>query len=169
MSTIAGLSSIYNSLLTGAVASTVSKTSIPGLAQTAADLSSQSGIVATFEAASSSSLTYDATGLLNSLVQAGTLIQPALTPTKGLSPQVTVQASASQGVINSFSKELSNTLSSSIPVTSGLYTASGATEGLSSNVSANWASILKINPNLSSTVISDSFNQGIVGTLSTTA
>ena len=38
MSTIAGLSSIYNSLLTGAVASTVSKTSIPGLAQTAADL-----------------------------------------------------------------------------------------------------------------------------------
>jgi hypothetical protein len=160
MSTVSGLTPIYNSLLIGTVTPSVTRSAIPGLAQTAASISYQSGIVATLGEVSSSALTYDATGLLNSIAQAGTLTQPALTPSQGLSAQSTVQNLINQDVVNSLP---------STPATSGIYTASGVLAGLSSTASANWASYLKSNPNLAATVITDSFNQGIVGTLSTIA
>ena len=160
MSTISGLSSIYNSLLIGTVPSTVSRTSIPDVSQTAVTLSTQNGIVVTLGGGSTSPLTYDASGLLNTIAQAGALTQPTLTTSQGLSAQYTVQTLFNQGVINTLS---------STPATSGIYTASGSVQGLTSNTSANWAEILKANPNFASTVISDSFNQGIIGTLSITA
>ena len=53
--------------------------------------------------------------------------------------------------------------------TSGVYSTSGLLQGLPANTSTNWVTALKANPNLASTVIADSFNQGIVGTLSTVA
>jgi hypothetical protein len=161
MSTMSGLASLnYNSVLVDTAANPVLKTSISGLAQTAVSLSSQNDIVATLGGASSTPVTYNAVGLLNTIVQAGTSTQPALTTSKGSSVQSIVQALFNQGVVNTLT---------STPATSGIYTASGSIPGLSSNTSTNWANILKANPGVASTVISDSFNQGIVGTLSTTA
>jgi hypothetical protein len=144
----------YNAPITSA--SNVAKTSDSGLAQTAVSLSAAGSIVATLGGGSSSPLTYDAAGLLNSLVQAGT----APTSAQTASTQATAQNSTNQGSVS--------TLSTS-PTTSSVYNSSGSLQGLPSNTSANWASMLKANPSLASTVISDSINQGIVGTLSTTA
>jgi hypothetical protein len=41
--------------------------------------------------------------------------------------------------------------------------------GLSEQASANWAELLKTNPNLASTVISSSFDSGLVSSLVVTA
>ncbi|MGA8863264.1 MAG: hypothetical protein WB444_05585 [Gallionella sp.] len=161
MSTISGISALANnSLPTSTAANPVLQTSIPGLAQSAVSLSVQEGIVATLGGNSASPVTYDAAGLLNALIQAGTPNQSAPTTSNVTSPQAAAQ--------NQVNQDIANALPSS-PAASGIYNASGTIQGLPSNTSANWASILQANPDLSSTVIADSVNQGIVGTLSTMA
>ena len=99
----------------------VSKTSDPVLAKTAVTLSGEAGIVATLGQSNSATPTYDAVGLLNALIQAGTPTQPAplaTTPTTTTTPQA-AQQSQDQAIIGSLS---------SSPATSGLYTASGVVQ-----------------------------------------
>lgn len=164
MSTISNATSSssygYNSSTTGVSGNPVAQTSDSGLAQTAVSLSVTGSIVATLGGGSPSPLTYSAAGLLNSLAQAGTVPSPAQTAGDSSSQQATAQYSADQSIVSTLA---------SAPTTSGVYNASGLLQGVPSDTSANWASILKTNPGLSSSVISDSINQGAVGTLSTTA
>ncbi len=148
----------YNTLVTSA--NPIAQTSQTGLAQAAVNLSVVGNIVATLGGGSSSALTYDAAGLLNSFVQAGTATSPTPTTSSNANPQATAQNATDQGIVN--------TLPSSATA-SGVYDSSGSLQGVSSNVSANWASVLKANPSLTSVLTSDYFNQGIVGTLSTSA
>lgn len=146
----------YNVPVTGA--NSVAQTSDTGLTQIAINLSIAGNIVATLGGRYSSSQTYNAAGLLNSLVQAGTAPASAQT-TSNIDPQ-TAQDTTNQGIVG--------TLLTS-PVTSGVYNSSGSLQGFSTDTSANWASLLKANPSLAAIVVSDSVNQGIVGMLSTLA
>jgi hypothetical protein len=162
MSTISSLtpSSVngYSTLATSATP--VAQTSNSGLVQAAANLSAEANIVSTMGSGSTSTLTYDATGILNSFVQAGAASSSAQTVSSGTNAQAAAQSSTNRGVVGTLS---------ATPATSGVYNTSGLLQGLPSNLSSNWTTALKANPSLSSSVISDSFNQGIVGTLSTTA
>ncbi len=161
MSTISSLTSAGSAYLSSNTSTeTVLQTSIPGLAQTAVSLAAQEGIVATLSGAPTSPVTYDAVGMLNALIQAGTTTQS----TSGITGAATPQSEA-QSLINQ-SVAISSASSSS---TSGIYNASGTLSGSTSVSSANWASVLQANPSLSATLIADSVNQGIVGTLSTAA
>ena len=147
----------YTTLTTSA--NPVAHTTDSGLAQAAVNLSAEGSIVATLGGGNASSLTYNAAGFLNAFVQAGTAPTSSQTPGKSSNPQATVQNLTDQGIVSSFSSN---------STVSGVYNASGLLQGLTSDTSANWVTALKANPGLSSTVISDSFNQGIVGTLTTT-
>jgi hypothetical protein len=161
MSTISPITpSVFIPQLSNAGASAVLRSSIPGLAQTAVSLSVQEGIVATLSGAVSAPVTYNAAGLLNTLILAGTA-NPSIPPSGSVpNPQATAQNEVNQGIVN--------TIASS-PAASGIYNASGTIEGLTSGTSADWASILKANPNLSSTLAADSVSQGIAGILSVLA
>jgi len=160
MSTISGVSSSGSYISNTTSTPKVAKSPNSGLVQTAASLAYNGNIVATLGSGSVSSLTYDAAGLLNSILQAGTSSAPAQTTGKNSSAQVTARSSTDQGIVNTLSTSAS---------ASGVYTSSGSLQGLPSGTSANWASALKANPGLASTAIADSINQGIVGIFSTTA
>ena len=142
------------------LANPIAKSSNSGLVQAAANLSAEEGVVATLGSVSTSSLTYDAASILNSLVQAGTLSASSSTPVSNTSPPTSAVNSTNQNIVNSLSTN---------PDVSGTYNPSGLLQGQAANTSPNWATALKANPSLASTIISDSFNQGIVGTLSTSA
>jgi len=122
MSTISGVtpSSAYSYNAPVTSANPVVQTADAGLAQTAVSLSAEGNIVATLGGGSSSSLTYDAAGLLNSLVQAGTATSSAQTSGNSSNP-ATAQNSTDQGIVS--------TLSAS-PTTSGVYNSSGTLQGL---------------------------------------
>jgi len=147
----------YNTL--ASYSNSVSQTSNSGLVGTATRLSAEANIVATLGNGTASPLTYDATGILNSFVQAGL---PTSTSQAGSNPnlQTSAQNSTDQSIIYSLT---SNSASS------GVYNSSGLLQGISSGTTANWTTALKTNPSLAASVITDSFNQGIVGTLSTLA
>lgn len=162
MSTIAGISSLGSSLynLASTGGTPVAQTNNAGLAQTAVDLAAAGSVVATLGGGASAPLTYDAAGLLNTLVQAGTA--PSSVPpasSSGSTPQ-SAQNSTDQAILNT------------LPVNAaaaGVYTPSGTLQALPPDTTANWANALKANPGLAATVAADSFNQGIVGTLSVSA
>lgn len=145
---------------TGTAAISVAKTADTGLAQTAVNLSSEANVVATLGGGSPSAVTYDAAGLLNILIQAGAAPSITQGADNSANPQTTARNSTDQSIVNTLSSD---------SATSGIYSSSGALQGLPSETSANWAGVLKTNPDLAPSVISDSLNQGIVGTLSTTA
>jgi hypothetical protein len=164
MSTISSATSsslnAYTAATTSAAGSTVAKTADAELAQTAVSLSAEASVVATLGGGLSSAVTYDAAGLLNTFTQAGSAPSATQTADNSANPQAAAQNSTDQGIVSTLPSD---------PATSGIYSSSGSLNDLPSNVSSNWASILKTNPSLASSVISDSFNQGIIGTLSTTA
>jgi hypothetical protein len=150
---------------TSSTASPVVASNDPGLAQQASALSIDAGIVATLGTAQGTSAqTYDAAGLYNSIAQAGTSTGPAITvPAAGGNSQEVAQQALNSSVVSGLPS--SNT-------ESGFYSGTGVLQSAtpdSANLTANWASALKENPNLSSVVAADSFAQGIVGTLSVTA
>ncbi len=147
----------YNTLTTSA--NPVAQTSDLGMVQAATNLSAEVSIVATLGGGSASSLTYDAAGMLNSFVQAGSAPSSAQTVSSSSNPQAAAQNSTVQAIIN--------TLPSNSAV-AGIYNSSGVLQGVPSSTAANWTTALKANPSLASSVTADSFNQGIVGTLSTT-
>lgn len=158
--------------------SPVVQSSDPGLAAQASALSTTSGIVATLGSASGVTTgVYDAAGLYNSLAQAGT---SATTPTTGAtttsgSTTGSSNNSSAAAAVASAQQALNSSLLSTLPggSYSGFYDGTGVVQSTSSaggtNLTSNWASALQSNPNLAHTVAADSFAQGIVGTLSTTA
>lgn len=145
MSTISGFStsgSYLSSLFApNASASPVAQTTNTGLVDSAISLSFEGSMVSTLLGGSSSSLTNNAAGLLNSFEQAGTASSSAQTT--------------------------GNSLSSNAAA-SGIYNATGSLQGLPSSTTASWSSALKADPNLASLVAADSVNQGIVGSLLST-
>ena len=131
-------------------------TAAQALSSQAVSLSAQSAVVASL-GGSTGATVYSPSGLLNSLQQAGQTEEPVSTPADGSNVDTsnTAQSALDQGILS--------TLTTS---GSGIYSGSGtATDGLSEQVSSNWADLLKTNPNLAGTVISSSFDQGIVSTL----
>jgi hypothetical protein len=124
-------------------------------ASLAVSLSTNAGVVSSLGGAGS--LTYGATGLFNSLAQAGQLSGAALTP--GANSQTNATQSLNQGILNGLPS--TSTSSSTQAVNSGVYNSAGTVQ----STSTNWANALKANPSLASTVIADSYNQGIVATL----
>lgn len=146
----------------------------PGLAQQVSALSTTAGVVATLGTASSSdALTYDAAGLYNSIAQAGTSTTAAsTTASTGTAASGSDTASTATPSLDSSILSAAYPTTSASSVASGFYTGSGVLQSdttSGSNLTANWANALKENPNLSSNVAADSYAQGIVGTLSTTA
>ncbi|HEX7643691.1 MAG TPA: hypothetical protein VF472_15905 [Burkholderiaceae bacterium] len=156
-------------------ASPIVQSSDPGLAAQASALSAASGIVATLGSSNGATAqVYDAAGLYNSIAQAGT---SANTSGTALSTGSTGggNASSAAAVADSAQQALNSAILSTLPggSYSGFYDGTGVVQSASSagglNLTSNWASALQSNPNLARTVAADSFAQGIVGTLSTTA
>jgi hypothetical protein len=139
--------------------SNVAATSNVGLSVTAVSLASDAGVIATLGATSPPSYTYDAKGLLNSLVQAGTA---ATVPPQesGATSAAAAQSSLDQAVLGSLAGAATNP---------SLYSVSGGLQAPTVDVSASFASILKADPGAAGTVIGDSLNQGIIGSISTSA
>lgn len=141
-----------------AVSQTPSVADYAGLTSTAVTLSADGNIAEMLSGVSASSLTYNANGLMSSLVQVATEMLSAQNPSSSSSSSTSQTSSP----LSSTSTSTSTTPASSSAA--GVYNSSGA---LSTN--SSWASALKANPALAATVSADTFDQGIVGTLSTTA
>jgi hypothetical protein len=161
MTTVSGLPSntqSYPSLLTTETSPSVAPNANVGQVQAAVDLSSTAGVIASFGSTGATVQTYTAAGILNSISQAGgDPSTPLPIPASGTDVQLVAQQSTDQGIVGSLASD---------PTASGLYTASGTMQGLSSSGSSSaWASALQANPEVASTVIADSYAQGIVGTL----
>lgn len=135
----------------------VAQTNRPELARVATDLSIDASVVVAFGGSLNNALTYNAAGLLNTLVQAGTVSEPAEVPPIDSPAQSVIQQARDEAIISTLSP---------VPSSSGIYTASGALQGLASaELSANWAAILQSNPDLAGTVVARSLAQGITRTL----
>lgn len=138
--------------------SAVAQTANPALAQTAVELSAKAGAIATLGNSGTPLQTYDAVGLLNSIVEAGSAPSGSVpAPSSGTDTHIVGQHPADQGVVNTLPSD---------PTSSGIYNSSGVVQNFTAaNTSANWASVLQSKPDLAGTVISDSYQQGIVGLL----
>lgn len=154
------ISSLYNTTAyqpVPVVATASTSAQASGTAATAVALSSASAVVSSIGGGSGLGV-YTPQGLLNSIQQAGTLQQSTIaTPTSGSDVTNEAQQSADQAIVGSLP---------SSPETSGIYTGNGVLQSDSSSAtSANWADILKTNPSLAGTVISDSYQQGVIASL----
>lgn len=128
----------------------------------AVSLSAQSALVASLGGSSGASV-YTASGLLDTLSQAGTVTEPIDIPKEGgdVDTSNTAQLALDQGIVSTLAGSAAG---------SGIYTGAGTVEsGLSEQAASNWAQLLKTNPNLASTVIENSFNAGLAATLQVTA
>lgn len=155
------LNTVTSSTTTQPYVPTVSPTAAAALSSQAASLSAQSAVVASL-GGSTGAAVYSPSGLMTALQQAGTVEEPLPVPEEGSNVDTsnTAQYALDQGIVG--------TLPSSA-AESGIYGSSGVTSGLSEQAAANWADLLKTNPDLASTVIGSSFDQGIVSTLKVTA
>ncbi|NQE48280.1 hypothetical protein [Herbaspirillum rubrisubalbicans] len=122
------------------------------LAQAVA-LSTDASVIVTLGggAASNAGLTYNAAGLFNSFVNAGT---PVTTPD---STQTEATQSYYQGVLGSISSSSPN---------AGIYDGSGIFSGQS--LSSPLSLVLKSNPDLTGSIVQDIVNQNVVGGLIST-
>lgn len=135
--------------------------SAAALSSQAVSLSAQSAVVASL-GGSTGATVYTPSGLLSTLQQAGAAEEPVSVPAEGsnVDTSTTAQQALNQGIVSTLASSASG---------SGIYTGAGTVSGLSEQASANWAELLKSNPNLASTVISSSFNSGLVSSLVVTA
>ncbi|MBV8623493.1 MAG: hypothetical protein JO174_08410 [Herbaspirillum sp.] len=135
----------------------VSTTNDPAALQQALELSSEASVIVTLGGSSSSSdsLTYNAAGLYNSFVNAGSSANITPDTTQNQATQ-----SLQQGELDSISATTS---------TSGVYNGSGVFTG-QDGLTPQESALLQTNPDLASTFVSDAATQAIVGSLiSTTA
>lgn len=139
----------------------VSSTAAGTLSSAAVSLSAASAVVASL-GGSTGAAVYTPSGLLDTLQQAGTVTEPVTIPAEGsnVDTSATAQQAQDQAILSSLA---------SAPSASGVYTGAGTVSGLSEQASANWAELLKVNPDLAGTVIADSFNSGLVSSLQVTA
>lgn len=135
--------------------------SAAALSSQAVSLSAQSAVVASL-GGSTGATVYTPSGLLSTLQQAGAVEEPVSVPEEGsnVDTSTTAQQALNQGIVSTLASSASG---------SGIYTGAGTVSGLSEQASANWAELLKSNPNLASTVISSSFDSGLVSSLVVTA
>lgn len=131
----------------------VSRTSDAALSAQATTLSAQSAVVASL-GGSTGVTVYTPSGLLNSIVQAGTVPAPVEVPAEGSNTDTSQSARQAQDLA------IVNSLPAS-PEQSGLYTGSGGVAALPST----FADVLKDRPNLAGSAITASFNAGIVNTI----
>jgi hypothetical protein len=146
------------------------------LAAEASALSTTSGIVATLGSNSGTDTqVYDAAGLYNSIAQAGTSTSTASTTGTSSTSSTTDNTTSAAAAAAAATQSLNSSILSTLPNSnySDFYNGTGVVQSTTSsggtNLTSNWASALQANPNLSAVVSADSFAQGIVGTLSTTA
>jgi hypothetical protein len=139
----------------------VSSTSAGALSSAAVSLSAQSAVVASLGGSTGASV-YTPSGLLDTLRQAGTVAEPVSIPEEGsdVDTSTAAQQALNQGIVSTLATSASG---------SGVYTGTGTVSGLSEQASANWAELLKANPDLAGTVIANSFNAGLVSSLQVTA
>jgi hypothetical protein len=142
-----------NLITTTAAPAKLSSATSADLAQTAVSLASESSVVILLGTGGADSAVYDASGLLDSLKQAGTA--------SGV-------AGKTQAAPQSLDQGLAGALSAT-PAATPLYSVAGGLVASGPDVTSNFASILKTDSGVAATVIDDSFNQGIVGTISTFA
>ena len=141
----------------------VSPAAAGALSSTAASLSAESAVVASLGGASTGVSVYTPSGLFDTLQQAGTVEEPVSVPVdgSGVDTSGSAQQAQDEGIVSSLP---------SAPSASGAYTGTGAVTGqLSEQAAANWADLLKTNPALAGTVISDSYDAGLVSSLRVTA
>ncbi len=172
MTTITSSAASIYSTSTNNTTTSVAKTSDSSLSKTAVTLASDASVIATLGGAAGSTPVYDAAGMLNELVQAGssaTSSSSTDSSTATTTDSTTTSSTGTQSSQESLDQAIVGSLSSS-PSTSGIYTAGGSLQTSSStDLTSNWATLLQTNPQLATTAIADSFDQGIVGTLSTSA
>lgn len=133
--------------------------SAAALSSQAVSLSAQSAVVASL-GGSTGATVYTPSGLLTALQQAGTVEEPVSVPEEGsnVDTSTTAQQALDQGIVSTLATN---------PSASGIYNSAGTFSGaLSEQASANWAELLKTNPNLASTVVSSSYDMGLVNSLS---
>jgi len=141
---------------------TVSGASSAALSSVATGLSAESAVVASLGGSTGVSV-YTASGLLNSIQQAGTATEAVSVPADGSNVDTSgsAQQALNQGIVSTLPTSASE---------SGIYTGAGTVQGLpSAQASANWADILKANPSLAGSVIADSYTSGIVSSLQVSA
>ncbi len=150
--------------VTSATSSSTYQAYVPTVGQTkstaalttqAVTLSGQSAVVASL-GGSSGATVYTPTGLLSTLQQAGVASDTIASPESGSDTSTTAQDAQDSAIVSGLSSSASS---------SGIYGSSGTTSSLTEQSSANWADILKTNPGLASTVVSSSYNLGLVSTL----
>src|SRR5476651_1918276 len=144
----------------------VPNTSAGALSSIATDLASQSAIVASLGGGAGVSL-YTPSGLFNSLQQAGATSTAATTAAVGSSTSAAGSATSTTGTAASGTSSSAGTPATGD--TSDSSTATAPTPQQLADTSSNWSTILKTNPELAGTVISSSFDQGIVASLNVTA
>ncbi|NVM79328.1 hypothetical protein FHW83_005167 [Duganella sp. SG902] len=133
--------------------------SAAALSSQAVSLSAQSAVVASL-GGSTGATVYTPSGLLTALQQAGTVEEPVSVPEEGsnVDTSTTAQQALDQGIVSTLATN---------PAASGIYNSAGTfSSALSEQASANWAELLKTNPNLASTVVSSSYDMGLVNSLS---
>lgn len=134
------------------VAPTIAKPSEGVTTANAVALAGDEDLVSLLGVPSGAGATYNAAGLFNSIANAGVAATPATTPA---APQ-------------SLDQQLSNAIGA--PASAGPLDALAASQPTGSvDQNANYATILKATPSAASALIADSFNQGIVSTISTYA
>lgn len=151
-------SSLYPA--SSASSTSVARTSDAALPAQAVELAANEGIVATLGGASSSLQTYDAAGLLNTLVSAGSAPAAPLSIQAGEDTGTLAQDLTDAGI---------SALLPGDPATAGIYGASGGLQSLPGDSASNWATALKTHPELASVAVGASFAQGVIAGIDTSA
>ncbi|KQV88582.1 hypothetical protein ASD15_26210 [Massilia sp. Root351] len=121
----------------------------------AVSLSAQSSVVASLGGNNSTAQVYTASGLLDSILQAGTLPDPVAVPPLGSSTQGLALQQQNQRIAASLEAGAFN---------SGLYTGAGLLQSSpSSALSSYWGDVLKTRPNLAGVAASAMFNGAVLG------
>jgi hypothetical protein len=122
--------------------------------QEAVSLSANASVIATLGTSSGTTVsTYNAAGLLNSILQAKSAASSSTSSTTDSS--ATDATSTSTDAASSTSDSSSSTQASS----------SDTSSSTSTDVNTDWSTILKSNPSLAGNVINYSMEQGIIGSL----
>ena len=138
----------------------VPQTKDPGLAQTAANLSEEAGILSTLGGGSTIPQASDPAGLMSWIEQP---YDSGSSPDALLSsgnPAASAQESVDQQILNSFSSD---------PFLNATYNASGTLQSPASNSSSSWATVVRDKPSLSAAMAAYTVDMSIISRLSTHA
>jgi hypothetical protein len=138
----------------------VPQTKNPGLAQIAANLSEEAGILSTMGAGSSIPQATDPAGLMSWIEQPYDSSSSTDSLLSSANPAASAQESVDQQILSSISSD---------PMLNATYNASGTLQSPASDSSSNWATVVHDNPSLSDTMAADTVDLSIIRQLSTYA